>query len=670
MNTARQLIRFFCLFLFSCAAWAQGLTAPSASVGALNATNATQVTLTTHVTLDDVIAGSVNVQKVNATGRVESIVTVLKDDGLAPDLVAGDRIYTGSAQFNEPLGVNKVVLRASAARKGVLQRVASTALEIAVLPPGVPSAPAAPNLDLVVTDPSTGNRYIADRVNACFLDATPLSIVQAIASSVGATLTGSFLSLGNCWQLALGVGSDLARVRAVIVQLKSRAEVVSAQEESVRTPSAVNCSVPTCFDPSFVRLKLSDAHMIASGEGVVVAVLDTGVDWNHATLNPGGTRVIAGPDTSVSPALPNNKIDPHGHGTHVAGIFAAAAPSAKIFAVKVCGRNSAGEFNCPVSGSVHGINAAVDQKIKIINMSMDDYSGADDLERRAIEKAQREGGMVVAAAGNRGATNPSWPAHHLGVLAVGNVNNSDRRVQLSNFSTAADRWVNVAAPGFDVNSTVPGGEGRMTGTSQASPFVAGTLALMMSANSNVPGTAAQADEYRTQLLRTAISIPEIAGQDKCPDDPCNQGLGAGRISPLAALGVMRITRSTAINAGAIQTIRISISQGSTLLYSSTITTGGQRTGCAIASSPCLVDVPFDFSKLPRGTYTINFATLESVGSYFATAQLFLPGSTFTAVLSGSAVIDSLDPSKSSFSLFAHSTRSASLNLVTGRLALP
>lgn len=670
MRNTGNLITFFGLCALVLTASAQTVSAPVASVSALSPTKATQVTITTEVNFSDLIPGGVNLQRLDSAGRVESVVGVLRDDGIAPDIVAGDKVFTATALFNEPLGAEKVILRASVARKGVLQRTASAVLTIAVLPVNVPSESAAPNLDLKVTDTLTGSVYIADRVNVCFTDTVNLPTVQAIVSSVGATLIGNFLSLGNCWQLSLGAGSNLVRVRQVMAILNARSDVFFAEEEAIRKPSFVACSVPTCFDASFSRLKLFDAHAITSGEGITMAVLDSGVDWHHAVLNPGGMRIIAGPDTAANPILKTHITDAQGHGTHVAGIMAATAPASKIYAVKVCAKDSNGDLACPASASIEGIRQATALNIKIINISLEDYSGADKMELLAVQAAQKRGGIVVAAAGNRHTSAPSWPAHHAGVLGVGNVDNLDRRSPTSNFSTKADRWVKVAAPGVSINSTVPGGEGTMSGTSQASPFVAGTLALMMSSSGNTPQTSAQANEHVAQLLRTAINIPESASDDRCPEDPCNQGLGAGRISPLAALGAMRITRSTAINAGAVQTIRILITQGSTVLYNSTITTGGQRTGCAIAASPCLVDVPFDFSKLRRGTYTISFTTLESVGSYFATVQLFLPSSSFTAAVSGTASIDSTDPSKAFFSVFAHSTRSASLNLVTGRLTLP
>lgn len=667
-------LRFTAAIVLACLvslAWGQDVHAPLPNPPAFNSGISQEVIVTTKVSHPGVIPTGVNLQRINVLGQVEAVLAILKDDGLDSDLAAGDGLFTGRVKFME-LQPGNVKIRTSVAVKGRLQRLNSMVSQLIVLPPGVPADISAPDMTRNEVDPVNGVRYVNDRVNVCFRAEAPVQTVQQVAASLGASIVGSMLGIGNCWQFSLGPTSTLSRVKAFIAALKGRADVIAAEGEQLRGIANVVCDLPTCSDASFSRLKLFDAHNFASGKGKIIAVVDTGVDANHTALNPGKLRVISGPDFTVNPSL-THTVDTHGHGTHVAGIAAATAPEAKILALKVCDFASGLSEPCPISASYRALEEAFRRGAHVINMSLAGPA-RDDIEEYAINNLRQNGVIVVAAAGNFNSTTPSWPAYYPGVLSVGNVNTSDRRYDApadgSNYGTAGNRWVHVAAPGVNVTSTLPGSNsGQMTGTSQSAPFVSGLLALMMDSDGLNPMSAAGGDSLVKRIKQSAIPIPAVAGQDKCPDDPCNQGLGDGRISPLAALGVMRITRSTAINAGAVQTIEIRITSGNALLYSSTVTTGGQRTGCAISATPCIVDVPFDFSKLPRGTYRLTFRTLEAVGSYFSAVQVFYPGSTLAAV-SGSVSVDTSDPTKGFFSLFAHSTRFATFDVTTGRLTLP
>jgi thermitase len=144
-------------------------------------------------------------------------------------------------------------------------------------------------------------------------------------------------------------------------------------------------------------LDLDVAHGISTGLGTSVAVVDTGVDYNNQTLNPAGShRVIKGPNTITNVADP---IDNLGHGTHVAGIVAATAPNAVIYAVKVIDKDKSGNIVGPVVSSAWGIKAAADAGANVINMS---YSGPSKScwENLAIQYAWLKGCVLVAAAGN------------------------------------------------------------------------------------------------------------------------------------------------------------------------------------------------------------------------------------------------------------------------------
>jgi subtilisin len=238
-----------------------------------------------------------------------------------------------------------------------------------------------------------------------------------------------------------------------------------------------------------------DSPNIASasgGLGVNVVVLDTGVNVNHPDLK---RRVGQCKDfTNLRfPVVDNKCEDKNGHGTHVAGIIAAdagedklgiygVAPAAKIFAYKVCGANG----SCYTDDIAVGLKTAVSQGANVVNMSF----GTDKdipLIRDAVNDAWSKGVLLVAAAGNDGPFPDSidYPGAYASVVAVGAINKSlnvtdwsSRGVNLSTDPKVInDRDVEFAAPGDSVESTWNnGGYVILSGTSMASPFVAGLAA--------------------------------------------------------------------------------------------------------------------------------------------------------------------------------------------------
>ena len=241
------------------------------------------------------------------------------------------------------------------------------------------------------------------------------------------------------------------------------------------------------------------------GQGITVAVIDTGVDLDHPDLlgnlyvNPGeiaGNGIdddgngyvddVSGYDFVDGDARPD---DGNGHGTHVAGTIAAknngvgatgVAPEANILPVRVLDDQGSGsDF-----GVAAGIRYAADLGVELINLSLG--GGASSRIAEAINYATSLGVLVVAAAGNESAATPSYPARHsaesTGVLSVGAY---DLNHQLASFSNAvgSSRSVQVDAPGVSVYNTYAGGGYRsLSGTSMAAPHVSGLAALILSAN--------------------------------------------------------------------------------------------------------------------------------------------------------------------------------------------
>ncbi|MFS0672227.1 S8 family peptidase [Ornithinibacillus sp. 179-J 7C1 HS] len=211
-----------------------------------------------------------------------------------------------------------------------------------------------------------------------------------------------------------------------------------------------------------------------------IAVLDTGVDYNHPDLDG---KVLLGYDFVQNDNTPN---DQNGHGTHVAGIAAAEtnngtgiagmAPNTKILAVRVLDANGSGSL----ADIADGIIYATDAGAEVINLSLGCNCDTQTLEN-AVNYAWNRGVVVVAAAGNDGVSTTFEPASYSNVIAVGAVDSRNRKANFSNWGT----WVDVMAPGVDIASTYPGNSYvYMSGTSMASPYVAGQAALLTGQGKN------------------------------------------------------------------------------------------------------------------------------------------------------------------------------------------
>lgn len=276
---------------------------------------------------------------------------------------------------------------------------------------------------------------------------------------------------------------------------------------------------------SLQRIILDQLRDKATGKGVTVAVIDTGVDDSNKQLTgqiaPGGEDFVGKTDGTK---------DLEGHGTKVAGIIAAKemkgtgfsglAPAAKILPLRYTG--SGDEKKPGNSGTMaRAINHAVGQDVDIINISSDTEKNQDPPDlRAAIKKAVDAGILVVAASGNDGADGKStktYPASYDGVVAVAA---SDRNDERAFFSQAGD-FVDIAAPGVGMVSTVPiGGQCSDDGTSFAAPYVAGVAALMM-------------ERYPEWDARQVVARMQETAQRPTRDP--NRYVGWGVVDPLAAL---------------------------------------------------------------------------------------------------------------------------------------
>jgi len=234
-------------------------------------------------------------------------------------------------------------------------------------------------------------------------------------------------------------------------------------------------------------------------ESVLVAVIDTGIDWNHPDL--AANYVPLGYDWV------NNDTDPmddHGHGTHCAGIIAATLNNSigmaglaqvRIMAEKGLDQHGQGYEDDLANAIIH----AVDQGANILSNSWGGYEEST-LLHDAIKYAYEHGVLIVAAAGNEAWNIKAYPAAHDEVIAVTATNVSDNPASFTNFGN----WVELAAPGVHIYSTIyDNGYIYLSGTSMACPHVSGVAALVWSQFPN-----ATRDWVRLWLRYTADDLGE------------------------------------------------------------------------------------------------------------------------------------------------------------------
>lgn len=268
-------------------------------------------------------------------------------------------------------------------------------------------------------------------------------------------------------------------------------------------------SIPN--DPYFgqqwglARISAPQAWDVTSGAAVRIAVLDSGVDLNHEDLTG---KVVVSKNFTRSRTFD----DLYGHGTHVAGIAAAITDNGRgvagtaygstVMNVKVLGDNGRGYSSWVASGIIW----AADTGAKVISMSLGSAAPSSTLEN-AVNYAWNKGVLLVAAAGNSNGTTPLYPAYYQNCIAVAATDRNDAKAGFSSYGS----WVDVAAPGVDIFSTVPNHKnslkmlnyGSLSGTSMAAPHVAGIAALIYDQVTDADNDGFLNDEVRLRLESTA-----------------------------------------------------------------------------------------------------------------------------------------------------------------------
>ena len=369
----------------------------------------------------------------------------------------------------------------------------------------------------------SGAPYVAGELVVTYEEKAPDSAVESLDEEVGAEVEEKLPEIDS--RLL-----EFPEVQDESSQDTRERDLAQIKEDLADDPAVesvgYNYLVNLAYTPNDPKFKkqwglrktgFNDAWNRSRGSGVDIALVDTGISMGHEDLKG---RVALAHDFVNDD---NTVKDLGGHGTHVAGIAAAKTDNRKGVAggCPDCDLLIAKVFDGKHTGTVvnvaDGIVWSADHGAEVINLSLT-HPDPSLIERQAIEYATspEKGAVVVAAAGNGNTSATTYPAaYNLYVIAVSATNQDDNRASFSNYGD----WVDVAAPGVSIISTIPGGYASWNGTSMAAPHVSALAALL----------AAQGLDRVSITARILDTAVDLGREGKDPN------YGAGRISASRAI---------------------------------------------------------------------------------------------------------------------------------------
>jgi hypothetical protein len=299
-------------------------------------------------------------------------------------------------------------------------------------------------------------------------------------------------------------------------------------EATQQEPAAAQTGDAAKEQYTAIKLKLAEAHKIATGKDVLIAVIDSQIDNDHPELAKGIAEkfdAVGQPDK------------PHTHGTGMAGAIVAqdrlmgVAPGARTLAIHAFATGAAQSPQATTQSIINGLEWALNKGARIINMS---FAGPyDPMLALAMKKASEKGAILIAAVGNAGPKSPPlYPGADSHVIGVTATDENDKLFKGANTGVQ----VAVAAPGVDVLVPAPAGAYQLTtGTSVAAAHVSGVVALLLEKHPNA--------DAATILEVLTASATRLGGNKR--DDQSGWGL----IDPLAALAELDARTADAQVAG-------------------------------------------------------------------------------------------------------------------------
>jgi subtilisin family serine protease len=363
--------------------------------------------------------------------------------------------------------------------------------------------------------------HAPDLLVAVFRPETPDATSRAFAEALNLTIERSYELSGLRLRVFLMRIPAGGNVDAMLPRAAADGRALWVQPDFI-FQSLGDSSAAASKQYALTKIRAEALPQAARGQGVTVALIDSGVARTHESLNHDNVTLIDLVDEKETPP-------PETHGTAIASIIAGSgkvkglAPAAHLLAIRAFTEMDP-KTGASTSDSFHvsqGISTALDRKARIINMSLGGPN--DPLVRMAIEQAVLTGVIVVAAAGNAGPDAPPvYPAAQRGVIAVTATDDKDRLFSGANQGD----YIAIAAPGVAVLAAKPGRAGAsaydyFTGTSMATGYVTGLAAILLSADPKLTS----ADIRRI----IEMSATDLGPPKKDPE------FGWGRIDAAAAL---------------------------------------------------------------------------------------------------------------------------------------
>jgi thermitase len=362
--------------------------------------------------------------------------------------------------------------------------------------------------------------YVPGQIVVKFKEGLRSAYVAQMHASQGATVVAEIPQIGV---QVLSVPEE--KLGALIAAYQADPRVEYAEPDYIAQP-AYEPNDPyygdgTQWGPQKIQAPL--AWNLSTGDpNVVIAIIDSGVDPDHPDLTG---KLVTGHNFLDGSS---DTTDDYGHGTHVAGIAAAATDNgagiagvafdSKIMPLKVYNKYTSPLYSRIANAMIY----AADNGAKVISVSLGNYSFSSNLQS-AVNYAWSAGCVLVGSAGNNNSSDPFYPAAFENVIGVSATDQSDTKASFSNYGS----YISVAAPGVSIYSTYWNGSStyvNMSGTSMAAPHVAGLVALLF----------AQDGSRSNATVRSLIE----SSADDLGDAGWDPYYGYGRINAYRALGTV------------------------------------------------------------------------------------------------------------------------------------